>query len=81
MKKGEKKVVSHEFPKDVKNDKIAGKTAQYEVEIFDIREKELPELNEEFFKSFEVDSLEKLREKVKENIQNEKRPPGKGGRI
>ena len=73
MKKGEKKTVSHEFPKDVKNDKIAGKTAQYEVEIFDIREKELPELNEEFFKSFEVDSLEKLREKIKENIENEKK--------
>lgn len=73
MKKGEKKTVSHEFPKDVKNDKIAGKTAQYEVEIFDIREKELPELNEEFFKSFEVDSLEKLREKVKANIEGEKK--------
>jgi trigger factor len=73
MKKGEKKTVSHEFPKDVKNDKIAGKTAQYEVEIFDIREKELPELNEEFFKSFEVDSLEKLREKVKANIESEKK--------
>ena len=73
MKKGEKKTVSHEFPKDVKNDKIAGKTAQYEVEIFDIREKELPELNEEFFKSFEVDSLEKLREKIKANIENEKK--------
>ncbi len=73
MKKGEKKIVSHEFPKDVKNDKIAGKTAQYEVEIFDIREKELPELNEEFFKSFEVDSLEKLREKVKANIEGEKK--------
>ncbi|MBR7106234.1 MAG: trigger factor, partial [Opitutales bacterium] len=73
MKKGEKKIVSHEFPKDVKNDKIAGKTAQYEVEIFDIREKELPELNEEFFKSFDVDSLEKLREKVKANIEGEKK--------
>ncbi len=73
MKKGEKKTVSHEFPADVKNDKIAGKTAQYEVEIFDIREKELPELNEEFFKSFDVDSVEKLREKIKENIANEKK--------
>ena len=73
MKKGEKKTVSHEFPKDVKNDKLAGKTAEYEVEIFDIREKELPELNEEFFKGFEVDSLEKFREKIKESIANEKK--------
>lgn len=73
MKKGEKKTLSHEFPKDVKNDKIAGKTAQYEVEIFDIREKEMPKLDAEFFKSFGVDSEEKFREKIKESIENEKK--------
>ena len=73
MKKGEKKTLSHEFPKDVKNDKIAGKTAQYEVEIFDIREKEMPKLDAEFFKSFDVDSEEKFREKIKESIKNEKK--------
>ncbi len=73
MKKGEKKTVSHEFPNDVKNDKIAGKTAQYKVEIFDIREKELPAMDEEFFKSLGADSLENLREKIKENIANEKK--------
>ena len=73
MKKGEKKTLSHEFPKDIKNDKIAGKTAQYEVEIFDIREKEMPKLDAEFFKSFDVDSEEKFREKIKESIENEKK--------
>lgn len=73
MKKGEKKTLSHEFPKDVKNDKIAGKTAQYEVGIFDIREKEMPKLDAEFFKSFDVDSEEKFREKIKESIENEKK--------
>lgn len=73
MKKGEKKTLSHEFPKDVKNDKIAGKTAQYEVEIFDIREKEMPKLDAEFFKSFDVDSEENFREKIKESIENEKK--------
>ena len=73
MKKGEKKTLTHEFPKDVKNDKIAGKTAQYEVEIFDIREKEMPKLDTEFFKSFDVDTEEKFREKIKESIENEKK--------
>lgn len=73
MKKGEKKTLSHEFPKDVKNDKIAGKTAQYEVEIFDIREKELPKLDAEFLKNFDVDSEEKFREKIRQNIENEKK--------
>jgi len=73
MKKGEKKTVEHAFPKDVKNDKLAGKTAQYEVEIFDIREKVMPELDAEFFKSFDVDSLEKLREKISGEIESEKK--------
>ncbi len=73
MKKGEKKTVTHEFPKELPNEKIAGKTANYEVEIIEIREKVLPELNEEFFKLFEADSLDALKEKIKASIENEKK--------
>ena len=73
MKKGEKKTIPHEFPKEGTNDKITGKTAEFEVEILEIREKVLPELNEEFFKAFEVDSLDALKAKVKESISKEKK--------
>lgn len=73
MKKGEKKVLSHEFPKEFPNKELAGKKADYEVEIFEIREKKLPELDAEFFKAFEVDSLDALKEKIKESIVNEKK--------
>ena len=73
MKKGEKKTIPHEFPKEGTNDKITGKTAEFEVVILEIREKVLPELNEEFFKAFEVDSLDALKAKVKESISKEKK--------
>ena len=72
MKKGEKKTVSHEFPKELPNAAIAGKKAEYEVEVLEIREKILPELDAEFFKAFEVDSLDALKAKIKGEIIAEK---------
>lgn len=73
MKKGEKKTVSHEFPKEFSEPKAAGKKADYEVEIFEVRQKNLPDLNEEFFKAFEAENLESFRAKMKEAIVNEKK--------
>ena len=52
---------------------LAGKKAEYEVEIFEIRQKNLPELDEEFLKSFEADSVESFRNKIKEGIASEKK--------
>lgn len=73
MKKGEKKILSHEFPKELPNEKIAGKTADYETEVLEVREKILPELDGEFFKAFEVDSLDALKAKIKSGIEEEKK--------
>lgn len=73
MKKGEKKTLSHEFPKEFPNENLAGKKADYEVEIFEIREKKLPELDADFFKAFEVDSLDALKNKIRDSIVNEKK--------
>ena len=73
MKKGEKTTLSHEFPKEFPNENLAGKKADYEVEIFEIREKKLPELDADFFKAFEVDSLDALKNKIRDSIVNEKK--------
>ena len=73
MKKGEKKTVEHVFPKEFPNKDLAGKTAKYDVEILEIREKQLPALDAEFFKAFEADSLEALRAKMKAAIESEKK--------
>ncbi len=73
MKKAEKKVISHEFPKEFPIEKLAGKKAEYEVEIFEIREKILPEINEEFLKAFEAKDLDDLKAKIKQNIESDKK--------
>ena len=73
MSKGEKKTLSHEFPKEFPNEKVAGKTAEYEVEIQEVRQKNLPERDAEFFKAFEVADLDALKEKMRQTIKNEKK--------
>ena len=73
MNKGEKKTLSHEFPAEFPAKDLAGKKAEYEVEIFEIRQKNLPELDEEFLKSFEADSVESFRNKITEGIASEKK--------
>ncbi len=73
MKKGDKATLKHEFPKEFPNAGLAGKNADYEVEILEVREKILPEIDEEFLKSFEVKTPEELRSKIKESIAQEKK--------
>jgi len=56
---GDKKAVDIVFPADFTAVlPLAGKTARYEVEIQEVRERILPEMNEEFFKSNQVANLE-----------------------
>ena len=68
MKAGDKKVVSETFPKDYEIAALAGKTAQYDVEVKEVREKVLPEMDEAFFKSMGADNLEKFRQIIKDDI-------------
>lgn len=73
MSKDEKKVVKHKFPKDFEVKELAGKEADYDVEILEVREKIMPEINEEFLKSFEAKDEADFREKIKESISREKK--------
>ena len=76
MKAGDKKEVTEAFPKDFEIKALAGKTGTYAVEVSEVREKILPELDEAFFKSLEVESLEALQEKAKTEIGNHKEEDG-----
>ena len=70
VKAGDKKDVTVTFPAEFSPvAALAGKGAVYAVEIQEVRERVLPELNEEFFKSQQVDSLEALRTKVREDLK------------
>jgi len=66
---GEKKTIEIVFPAEFAGaPDLAGKTASYAVEILEIRERVLPELNEEFFKANQVDDLAGLQSKVRNNL-------------
>ena len=51
---------------------LAGKTAQYAIEIQEVRERVLPPLDEAFFKSHRVDDLEGLKSQVRTNLKLQK---------
>jgi trigger factor len=69
---GEAKVVELTFPENYPAG-TAGKQARFEVKIKAVEERRLPELDEEFAKSFGIEEggIEQLREEVKENMQRE----------
>ena len=70
---GDKKAVDIVFPADFTAVlPLAGKTARYEVEIQEVRERILPEMNEEFFKSNQVANLEELRAQIVRNLKMQK---------
>ncbi len=70
-KAGEKRTVTVDFPADFVTPQLAGKKGLYEVEVTEVKEKLLPAIDEAFAKSFGAESVEKLREGVQRDLQNE----------
>jgi trigger factor len=71
--KGDRKTVSITFPANFQPvPALAGKTAQYALEILEIRERILPELDAAFFKAHRVDDLEGLKGQVRSNLKLQK---------
>lgn len=73
MKAGDEKEVAMEFPEDFKPEALAGKTAVYSLKAEEVREKKLPEMDEAFFKSIQVEDEAQFRERISENIINQKK--------
>ena len=71
MKAGDKRTITVDFPADFVTPQLAGKKGVYEVELVEAKEKVAPELNEAFAKSYGAESMEKLREGVRADLQNE----------
>jgi trigger factor len=67
----ERRTVTVDFPADFVAAVLAGKKGVYEVEIVQVKEKVLPEVTEVFAKSYGAESLEKLREGVRADLQKE----------
>jgi len=73
MKEGEQKKFSVTFPKDHPQKEIAGKTIDFDVKMLKVSEVQLSEINDQFAKDLgKFESLEKLKENIKEGIKMEK---------
>ncbi|HEX7037252.1 MAG TPA: trigger factor [Pseudomonadales bacterium] len=61
------------FPEDYRVEKLAGKTVAFSVQMKEVQEPKLPELNEEFFKSFGIEEGGEaaFRADVRRNMQRE----------
>lgn len=66
---GEEVEVNVTFPEDYNAEELAGKEATFKVKLHEIKEKQLPELDDEFAKDVsEFDSIDELKNDTKENL-------------
>lgn len=71
---GEETEINVTFPEDYHAEHLAGKDAVFKVKIHEIKEKEIPELDDEFAKDVDedVETLEELKEKTREQLKKQK---------
>jgi trigger factor len=70
-KAGDKRTVNVDFPADFVTPQLAGKKGVYEVEVTEVKAKSLPEIDDAFAKSYGAENLEKLREGIRRDLDNE----------
>jgi trigger factor len=70
-KAGDKRTVNVDFPADFVTKELQGKKGVYQVELVEVKEKVLPPLDEELAKKFGAESLAKLNEGVRTDLENE----------
>jgi trigger factor len=70
---GDDKEVEVHFPADYRATELGGKLAKFKIRVRTVEESQLPDLDEEFCKTFGVNEggLEKLREEVADNMRRE----------
>lgn len=80
LKAGEAKDVVVTFPEEYHAAELAGKEATFKVTVKEVKTKVLPELNDEFAKEIdpEVESLDALRAKLKEQAAEQKKADAEG---
>lgn len=70
---GDEREFEVSYPDDVADKRLAGKAFVYTVKIQAIKQKNLPELNDEFAKELgEFSTLEQVRQQIRENMKTER---------
>jgi trigger factor len=72
MKVGEKRKLNLTFPENYHQKDLQNEVVVFEVELLEIKERKLPEINEEFLKSQGYDSEEDMMEKIKKLVESNK---------
>jgi trigger factor len=71
---GDERTFDVSYPEDISDKRLAGKTFVYTVKVNGIKQKSLPELNDEFAKELgEFSSLDQVSKQIRENMEAEKR--------
>ncbi|HEV3272272.1 MAG TPA: trigger factor [Candidatus Methylacidiphilales bacterium] len=73
MKKGETRTVEVEFPADFPQAGLAGKKAQYDVELKEIKVKNAPAIDDAFAQEVAKMNLAELKTRVRENMERDKK--------
>ncbi|MEC7289931.1 MAG: trigger factor [Pseudomonadota bacterium] len=71
VKASDEKDVEVTFPEQYQAEHLAGKEAVFEVKVHEVRAPKTPELDEEFATGLGLESLDKLKELVTEQLKNE----------
>ena len=69
--KGEQRTVTVTFPQDFVAKELSGKVGVYEVEVVQVKEKNLPALDDALARGYGAENLEKLKEGVRKDLDNE----------
>ncbi len=80
-KSGETKEINFQYPADHKDERYRGKTAQFKVEITDVRAIVPPTMDEAFFEQIGVKDVEDLKKNLAEGLDNQKKDAAKNKAI
>ncbi len=70
----EERIFDVTYPEDFSDARLAGKTFEYSVTVKSVKQKHLPELNDDFAKELgQFADLNELRQRVRENMEAEKK--------
>ena len=71
MKAGDEKSVEVKFPDQYQAEHLAGKDAVFDVTVHEVRAPKKPDIDEEFAKGLGIESLDELKDLVKQQLQQE----------
>ncbi len=71
---GDERSFDVHYPEDFSDERLRGKTFAYKVKVNAIKQKSLPELNDEFAKELgEFTTIDEVRQKIREGMEHERR--------